>query len=159
MIFLYHGSYVQVAKPDLSFSRRELDFGTGFYTTSIKEQAEKWSLKFKKRHEQSIVSMYEFDEKIIDKIRVLKFNSYSEEWLDFVVLCRTGKNLEENYDLIIGGIANDDVFNTLQLFLDKLIPKQETLKRLQYEKPNIQYCFKNQSIIDAHLHFTGSYQI
>ena len=158
-MILYHGSYVQVIKPDLSFSRKELDFGTGFYTTSIKEQAEKWSLKFKKRHEQSIVSMYEFDEKIIDKIRVLKFNSYSEEWLDFVVLCRTGKSLEESYDLIIGGVANDDVFNTLQLFLDKLIPKQETLKRLQYEKPNIQYCFKNQSIIDAHLHFTGSYQI
>ena len=158
-MILYHGSYVQVSKPDLSFSRKELDFGTGFYTTSIKEQAEKWSLKFKKRHEQSMISTYEFDEKIIDKIRALKFNSYSEEWLDFVVLCRMGKNLEENYDLIIGGIANDDVFNTLQLFLDKLIPKQETLKRLQYEKPNIQYCFKNQSIIDAHLHFTGSYQI
>jgi len=158
-MILYHGSYVQVVKPDLSFSRKELDFGTGFYTTSIKEQAEKWSLKFKKRHEQSIVSMYEFDEKIIDKIRILKFDSYSEEWLDFVVLCRTGKNLEENYDLIIGGIANDDVFNTLQLFLDKLIPKQETLKRLQYEKPNIQYCFKTGSIICSHLHFTGSYQI
>jgi len=158
-MILYHGSYVQVIKPNLSFSRKELDFGTGFYTTSIKEQAEKWSLKFKKRHKQSMVSMYEFDENIIDKIQVLKFNSYSEEWLDFVVLCRTGKNLEENYDLIIGGISNDDVFNTLQLFLDKLISKQETLKRLQYEKPNIQYCFKNQTIIDAHLNFTGNYQI
>ena len=158
-MILYHGSYVQVIKPDLSFSRKELDFGMGFYTTSIKEQAEKWSLKFKKRQEQSTVSTYEFDEKAMDKIRVLKFNSYSEEWLDFVVLCRTGKSLEDNYDLIIGGIANDDVFNTLQLFLDKLIPKQETLKRLQYEKPNIQYCFKNQSTIDSHLHFAGSYQI
>jgi hypothetical protein len=158
-MILYHGSYMQVVKPDLSFSRKELDFGTGFYTTSIKEQAEKWSLKFKKRHEQSMVSTYEFDENVMDKIRVLKFNSYSEEWLDFVVLCRTCKSLEENYDLVIGGIANDDVFNTLQLFLDKLIPKQETLKRLQYEKPNIQYCFKNQSTIDTHLRFTGSYQI
>jgi len=158
-MILYHGSYVQITKPDLSFSRKELDFGVGFYTTSIKQQAEKWSLKFKKRQKSAIVSTYEFDEKIIDKIRVLKFDSYSEEWLDFVVLCRTGKNLEDSYDLIIGGIANDDVFNTLQLYLDNLIQKQETIKRLRYEKPNIQYCFKNQAIIDTHLHFTGSYQI
>jgi len=158
-MILYHGSYLQVAKPDLSFSRNELDFGRGFYTTSIKEQAEKWSLKFKNRKKTSAVSKYEFDEKIVDKISVLKFESYSEEWLDFVVLCRTGQNTESNYDLVIGGIANDDVFNTLQLFLSNLIPKQETLKRLRYEKPNIQYCFKNQGIIDSHLHFMESYEI
>lgn len=158
-MILYHGSYVQIAKPDLSFSRKELDFGIGFYTTSIKEQADKWSLKFKKRHDPSIVSTYEFDEKLIGKISTLKFNSYSEEWLDFVVLCRTGNSLAKNYDLIIGGIANDDVFNTLQLFVDNLISKQETIKRLQYEKPNIQYCFKNQAVIDTHLHFSGSYQL
>jgi len=158
-MILYHGSYLQVAKPNLSFSRKELDFGTGFYTTSIKEQAEKWSLKFKKRKKPSVVSKYEFDEKIMDKISVLKFESYSEEWLDFVVLCRTGQNMDNNYDLIIGGIANDDVFNTLQLFLSNLIPKQETLKRLRYERPNIQYCFKKQIIIDNYLHFTESYKI
>jgi hypothetical protein len=158
-MILYHGSYTEIIKPNLSFSRNELDFGIGFYTTSIKKQADKWSLKFKKRHEPSIVSKYEFDEKIIDKISTLKFNSYSEEWLDFVVLCRTDSSIGENYDLIIGGIANDDVFNTLQLFIDNLIPKQETIKRLQYEKPNIQYCFKNQDIVDAHLHFLGSYEI
>ena len=158
-MILYHGSYLQVAKPNLSFSRNELDFGMGFYTTSIKEQAEKWSLKFKKRKKTSVVSKYEFDEKTMDKISVLKYDSYSEEWLDFVVLCRTGKTSENNYDLVIGGIANDDVFNTLQLFLSNLIPKQETLKRLQYESPNIQYCFKNQTIIDNYLHFTESYKI
>ncbi len=158
-MILYHGSYTEIIKPNLSFSRNELDFGIGFYTTSIKKQADKWSLKFKKRQELSIVSKYEFDEKIIDKISTLKFNSYSEEWLDFVVLCRTGSSIGENYDLIIGGIANDDVFNTLQLFIDNLISKQETIKRLQYEKPNIQYCFKNQDIVDAHLHFLGSYEI
>ncbi|MDR2579417.1 MAG: DUF3990 domain-containing protein [Fibromonadaceae bacterium] len=158
-MILYHGSYIQIEKPNLSFSRKELDFGIGFYTTSIKEQAEKWSLKFKKRKQASVISKYEFDEKNIEKASVLKFDSYSDEWLDFVILCRTGKKLEKNYDLVIGGIANDDVFNTLQLFLDNLIPKQETLKRLRYERPNIQYCFKSQAIIDEHLHFMESYEI
>jgi hypothetical protein len=150
---------MQISNPNLSYSRKELDFGEGFYTTSIKEQAEKWSLKFKKRKKSAVISKYEFDEGIAKKISVLKFDSYTEEWLDFVVLCRTGKVLESNYDLIIGGIANDDVFNTLQLFLDNLIPKQETIKRLQYEKPNIQYCFKSQAVIDEYLHFAGSYEI
>jgi hypothetical protein len=158
-MILYHGSYIQIEKPNLSFSRKELDFGVGFYTTSIKEQAEKWSSKFKNRKEKSVVSKYEFDERNIEKFSTLKFDSYSEEWLDFVVLCRTGKTLANEYDLIIGGIANDDVFNTLQLFLDNMIPKQETLKRLRYEKPNIQYCLKNQSVIDNCLHFTEAYEI
>ena len=38
-MILYHGSYVEVSNPDLSYSRENLDFGKGFYTTTIYEQA------------------------------------------------------------------------------------------------------------------------
>lgn len=40
---VYHGSSVEVAKPDLKHSRPVLDFGLGFYTTTLYEQAAKWS--------------------------------------------------------------------------------------------------------------------
>ena len=59
------------------------------------------------------------------------------------------------YDIIEGGIANDKVFNTVELFFDGLIDKAEALKRLQYEKPNWQICFKTQSIIDTYLQYKG----
>lgn len=59
------------------------------------------------------------------------------------------------YDIIEGGIANDKIFNTVELFFDGLIDKAEALKRLQYEKPNWQICFKTQSIIDKYLHYKG----
>lgn len=48
---LYHGSYMAVEKPDLVHSRPNVDFGRGFYTTPILEQAVKWCGKFKRRGE------------------------------------------------------------------------------------------------------------
>jgi hypothetical protein len=157
-MILYHGSYMEVKRPDLSFSRNELDFGVGFYTTPIREQAEKWSLRFKRREKQAVVSEYEFDNNVMERLSVLTFETYSDDWLEFVTSCRTGRDSICNYDLIIGGVANDDVFNTLQLYLDNLISRQETIKRLRYEKPNIQYCFKNQKVIDDNVRFLRSYQ-
>jgi len=155
---LYHGSYMEVRHPNLSFSRKEVDFGAGFYTTPIQEQAEKWSLRFKSKKKQAVVSEYEFDNNVTEKLSVLSFETYSDNWLDFVTSCRAGKDTARNYDLIIGGVANDDVFNTLQLYLDNLISRQETIKRLRYEKPNIQYCFKNQAVIDDRVRFLRSYE-
>jgi hypothetical protein len=43
----------------------------------------------------------------------------------------------------------------LGLFFKGLIEKEEAIKRLRYEKPNIQYCFRNQDLIDKYLKFTG----
>ena len=40
---VYHGSYVEVAEPDIIHSRKKIDFGIGFYVTPIEEQAKNWS--------------------------------------------------------------------------------------------------------------------
>ena len=85
---------------------------------------------------------------------MLKFNSYSEEWLDFILSCRRGKD-STDYDLVIGGVANDKVFNTVELFFDGLIDKAEAIKRLRYEKPNLQICFRTEKALTL-LHFEGS---
>jgi len=152
-MILYHGSYLTIEKPDTSFSRNNVDFGRGFYTTPIKEQAVSWSDRFKLKHGQSVVSAYDIDEFNLRKhSSVLEFSSYSAEWLDFIVTCRRGENTGK-YDVVIGGVANDNVFDTIQLFLDGLIDKSESIKRLRYRKPNIQYCFRSQAVIDKYLKF------
>lgn len=153
---LFHGSYLSVEKPDISFSRSNVDFGKGFYTTPIWEQAVSWANRFKRKHGRSVVSSYEID---MDALRsqntILTFKEHSEEWLDFVVACRCGENTG-NYDIVIGGVANDRVFDTIQLYFDGLIDKSESIKRLCYDRPNLQYCFRKQTVIDDYLKFISS---
>lgn len=156
-MMLYHGSYVEIPNPDLSYSRSHVDFWRGFYTTPIHEQAVKWCAKFKRRGRRGIVSRYMFDEDAERKLRVLRFDSYSEEWLTFILNCRRGNDALV-YDIVAGGVANDKVFNTVELFFDGLIDKGEAIKRLRYEKPNMQICFRTNRAL-AELRFEGSERI
>ena len=135
-------------------SRPTVDFGCGFYVTPLHEQAAKWCSKFKRRGKSGIVSRYVYDEDRENELKTLKFDSYSEEWLDFILNCRRGKD-STDYDLVAGGIANDKVFNTVELFFDGLIDKKEAINRLRYEKPNLQICFRTEKALSL-LHFEGS---
>ena len=56
---------------------------------------------------------------------------------------------------VLGGVANDKVFNTVELFFDGLIDKTEAINRLRYEKPNLQICFRTEKALSL-LHFEGS---
>ena len=154
-MIVYHGSCLEVTSPDTIHSRKTVDFGQGFYVTPIYDQARKWSEKFKRRGKRAVVSRYRFDESAFEEIKILSFDSYSEEWLEFILNCRSGKDTTD-YDIVVGGVANDKVFNTVELFFDGLIDKTEAISRLRYEKPNLQICFRTQSVIDRYLKFEGS---
>ena len=143
---VYHGSYIEVTNPDLIHSRENVDFGKGFYTTPIYEQAEQWARRFRKQNKKGIVSAYYFDESILSDVKVLRFKSYSEEWLDFILQCRTCKDTT-GYDIVIGGVANDRVFNTVELYFDGLIDKTEAIKRLMYEETNLQITFRTEKAL------------
>lgn len=157
-MILYHGSYLEIREPDLKHSRSNVDFGRGFYTTPIYKQAVKWCGKFKRRGKEGIVSHYEFDEKAYNELKVLTFDSYSEKWLDFILACRSGKDIT-NYNIVSGGVANDKVFNTVELYFAHLIDKTEAIDRLRYEKLNLQICFRTKAAIEKYLHFRGSKQV
>lgn len=154
-MILYHGSYMEIASPDLLHSRSNVDFGRGFYTTPLRDQAEKWCMKFISRKRDGILSRYTFDESALSRLKVLRFDTYSEAWLDFILNCRTGQDVSD-YDIVIGGVANDKVFNTIELYFEHLIAKEEALNRLRYEKPNLQIAFRTQAVIDQYLRFEGS---
>lgn len=153
-MILYHGSYLEISRPDLVHSRSNVDFGRGFYVTPLYEQAAKWVGRFKRLGKDGVVSRYLFDESRKAELKVLEFDSYSEEWLDFILDCRSGRD-SSDYDIVVGGVANDKVFNTVELFWDGLIDKKEAIKRLRYEKPNLQICFRTEKALDF-LCFEGS---
>ena len=55
MLTVYHGGYQAVKKPEIRKGHNTKDFGTGFYCTIIKEQAERWT----KRYDTRVVSIYD----------------------------------------------------------------------------------------------------
>jgi len=155
-VILYHGSYLSVEKPDISYSRDNVDFGRGFYATPIRAQALSWAARFKRKKGQSVISAYELNDEAMRKsVAVLEFDAYSEEWLDFIVLCRRGENIKA-FDVVIGGVANDKVFDTIEAFFNGFYDKTRAIQRLRYDKPNLQYSFRSQSVIDSYLQFISS---
>lgn len=154
-MIVYHGSNQEIRKPDCVHSRKKVDFGVGFYVTPLQEQANHWSEKFKRQGESAIVSQYELNDLAFEQYKVLKFEAYNGEWLDFVFACRQG-NDPGGYDIIMGGVANDRVFDTINLYFDRLIGKDEALGRLKYLGPSYQICIKRQEVLDHFLTFIRS---
>jgi hypothetical protein len=140
---LYHGSNVVVDTPSLKFSRKELDFGAGFYTTTNYEQAVQFSEKIVERKNGSkVVNIYDFDNSVLNKFKVLEFSEPDIDWLNFVTANRNSSQPRSDYDIIIGPVANDDVFRTLLLYFVGELDANETLNRLKIKKLFNQYVFK-----------------
>jgi hypothetical protein len=140
---LYHGSNVVVDTPNLNFSRKELDFGVGFYTTTNYEQATLFSKKVVGRNDGSkIVNIYDFDNDLLREFKVLEFSEPDINWLNFVTANRNDSPPRVDYDIIIGPVANDDVFRTLLLYLAEQLDANEALNRLKIKKLFNQYVFK-----------------
>lgn len=160
MIEVYHGSFMEIRKPDISFSRQTLDFGKGFYVTPLREQAVRWALRWQRRGKKAIVNTYVFDDSssALAGVRVKDFPEYDSSWLRFIMENRSGQ-ASESYDIIRGGVANDKVFNTLELFFDGLISEEEALGRLKFEKPNHQICICRQDLMDRLLVFQSSEEV
>ena len=106
-MIVYHGSSEVVRQPDILHSYRALDFGKGFYVTTVKEQAERWARrKAALLGGRAIVNQYQMDDDLTG-LRVKEFPDDLEEWIEFVCDCRDGKTVYQDYDLIIGKVAND----------------------------------------------------
>lgn len=147
-MILYHGSYLEISQPDLAHSRDAVDFGKGFYLTPIESQAKKWCVKHSRRWADMVVTRYDLADESLAQLKVLKFDAYSEDWLDFIVSCRAKKDVSD-WDVVIGGVANDKVFDTLELFFDGLATKAQTIDRLRFEEPNLQVCLRTPAAIAA----------
>lgn len=156
-MILYHSSNMIVGHPDVQHSRNYLDFGRGFYLTSIREQAVRYAQRFKRRGQPAWLNIYELVDDI-DRWNIKTFDAYDKQWLDFVAQCRDGKEVGD-YDMVIGGIANDRVILTLDRYFAGEISEEETLGLLRFEKPNIQYCIRNKELLNECIIYIDSQQL
>ena len=145
-MIIYHGSNMTVQKPKILTPNRYLDFGAGFYTTTNYDQALNFAGKVtvRKKSGRSTVNVYELDESIFDKTKVLNFECADEAWLDFVSDNRSGINRTAGYDLICGPVANDDVYQTFILYSTGVYSKKQTIDALKIKKLYNQYVFTSE---------------
>lgn len=149
-MILYHGSTVIVDKPEILPSQRLLDFGEGFYTTSNEEQARRWALRVgvRRNSKEQYISLYEFNLEQAEKaLKIIRFETADEKWLDFVCACRSGRKIEEAYDIVIGPVADDNVYATVQLYELGVLSKDEAMKRLKVEQLYNQVLFHTNEAI------------
>ncbi|MBP5356643.1 MAG: DUF3990 domain-containing protein [Clostridia bacterium] len=141
-MILYHGSNTIVREPKLGSQNRYLDFGYGFYTMTNKAQAENFAKKvIIRRGGTATISVYELDENNLSGLIIKHFTSTNEEWLDFVSANRAGTYNGKAFDIIIGAVANDDVYRTLQVYASGLLTKEQALEALKIKKLFDQYVF------------------
>ncbi len=159
-IFVYHGGTEQIENPICKFGRKSLDFGQGFYVTDILEQAITWGENIAlARNKAVIVNRYKLNrEEILNNYRCKIFQSYDKEWLEFIVGNRTGQNTAAEFDYVEGGVANDRVIDTINLYISGLMDLNTALGELSKHQPNNQICILNQEIINKHLVFDGTEQ-
>lgn len=149
-MIIYHGSTELVDQPEIRKSKNYLDFGTGFYTTTSYDQAERWArIKMSRENaDNGYVSIYEFDLAAAEKeTQIQRFTQADIEWLTFVIENRRGEALAKTVDMHVGPVADDNVYRSIRLFETGVLDAEETVKRLKTEVLQDQWTFHTDRIL------------
>ena len=163
-MLLYHGSNQIIKTPDLTKSRKFLDFGNGFYLSTGKKQAENRA-KSKMLYFNSgipTINVYNFNDLIINDLDILQFKTADIQWLDYILENRRGKSTEK-HDIIIGPTANDNTILTIDQYMQGMFghledPKSFVIQLLKPEKLETQYLFATENALKF-LSFLEAYEL
>ena len=145
---VYHGSNVEVAVPRILQNGFYKDFGYGFYCTNYEKQAKRWAMTKKG---ESVINRYEYE--LCMDLKILSFDNMTDEWLDFVAKCRMG--IEHNYDIVEGPMADDQIWNFVEGFIDGRIPRKAFWELVKFNYPAHQIVFCTEEALKT-LTFKGS---
>lgn len=156
---LYHGSLDIVSEPRIVTPNRTLDYGRGFYTTTSYEQAEQWVRHRRdKHHTVGYVNVYEFAEPLPENIKQLRFDSPTDEWVDFVMRNRTERGFEHSFDIVYGPVANDRVYAAFALYESNLLDKEGLIRELRTYELVDQFLFHTEQSLQ-HLTFIEAKEV
>ena len=145
---VYHGSNVEVAVPRILQNGFYKDFGYGFFCTNYEKQAKRWAMTKKG---ESVINRYEYE--LCMDLKILSFDNMTDEWLDFVAKCRMG--IEHNYDIVEGPMADDQIWNFVEGFIDGRIPRKAFWELVKFNYPTHQIVFCTEEALKT-LTFKGS---
>lgn len=160
-IIVYHGGTEVIKTPICKFGRKNLDFGQGFYVTNLREQAMKWAKNMSNsRNKPALLNRYKLNrEAIIKEAHCKIFEAYNVQWLEFIIANRSGQNMAVEFDYVEGGVANDRVVDTVNLYVAGLMELSTALRELSKHQPNNQMCILNQTLIDKYLIYDGTEEL
>lgn len=147
----YHGSYCVVVSPEIMCGKFHKDFGEGFYITNNEQQAIRFTSKFK---QSRVINCYILSS--IKHLNVKVFETMSDEWLDFIADCRIGR--KHNYDVVEGPMADDQVWEHVQAYLDGVISREIFWALCKFRYPTHQICLCTNEAISC-LRFIKSYEV
>lgn len=140
-LLLFHGTTADFDKIILSKSHNRRDFGKGFYTTLLQQQAKEWAYRMSLREKKNRYMVYRYVFQENDNLKVKRFDALDEEWLAFIKDNRSKGGLQHTYDVVIGPVADDDTMETIQLYISGILTANEAVERLKYNKVNNQVSF------------------
>ena len=152
-MIIYHASTIPVKVPEILKSERMLDFGDGFYTTSNREQADRWAeiVAAKRKANIRVITEYEFNFDDARKdLKIITFDKPDDNWLEFVCCNRSGHIPPEFYDIAIGPVANDQVYTVVVLYEQGILSREAAIMELKvrelynqilfHTKQSLNYC-------------------
>lgn len=148
---IYHGSNVIVEEPRIMINGHYKDFGYGFYCTKIEKQAKRWALT---KRGESVVNSYLYTQN--DSLKICTFEQMTEDWLQFVINCRRG--IEHSYDIVEGPMADDQIWNYVEDFIDGNISKPAFWELVKFKYPTHQIVFCTESALKT-LCYEGSVKL
>ena len=131
---VYHGSYTAVPNPRIIIDTQTKDFGPGFYCTCIRRQAQEWAMQ----HTTPTVSTYSVQ--ISPDLSILEFEGMTEEWLDFIIACRSGR--PHGYDIVTGPMANHQIASFVCGYQNGSLSREQfrVLAELDHPTHQITFC-------------------
>jgi hypothetical protein len=146
-MILFHGSNCEFEIISLEKSKNNRDFGKGFYTTTLKEQAKEWAEVLFLRTQKGSAFLYEFEFQDFKDLNVKTFSEYTLEWLNFVKENRVYGGTQHNYDVVKGPVANDRTMEAIAQYLSGAYDAEYTIKQLAYMKSNDQVSFHTEKAL------------
>ena len=142
LLTLYHGSREIVEFPEIRKTKYTKDFSWGFYCTNSYKQACRWA---ERRNENGIVNIYSYQEN--QNLNIKKFNEMSDEWLDFIAECRSGKI--HSYDIVEGPMADDTIWNFVNDYLAGNNSRKVFWEYAKFQHPTHQISFHTIKALDC----------
>lgn len=139
---IYHAGKEEVEYPHISKAKYTKDFSWGFYCINDYEQAVRWA---KRGSGMPIINYYEFTENA--NLNILKFQEMTDEWLDFIADCRSGKL--HSYDIVEGPMADDTVWNFVNDYLNQELTREQFWVLAKFKYPTHQVSFHTISGLDC----------
>jgi len=157
---LYHGSNTEINAIILDKCRPYKDFGKGFYTSTLQENA--WRMAKRamliNREGSPCVTAFFFDDNFLSdtSLKIKQFAEPDNEWARFVINNRNSKfkdiqcnecNTDAKYDIAIGPAANDDIVALMEIFITGLISDEILARELTFRKLSSQISFHTEKSI------------